>query len=158
MSQTAIDANLEAEFAEVAASSGCELVHVDYQQGKLQIFLDRPQGVTVEDCQSVSKQLSALLDVTEFGGSKSYVLEVSSPGLDRQLFGPQDYERFRDHLVRVTFFTSEPRAKKTIIGRLEDFRSLEPDGGQITVLESSTDTRHQIDLADIKIARLEVEL
>ncbi len=158
MSQTAIDANLEEEFALVAASTGCELVHVDYNHGRLQVFLDRPQGVTVDDCQRVSKQLSALLDVAEFGGSKSYVLEVSSPGLDRQLYGPKDYDRFRDHLVRVTFFTAEPRAKKTIVGRLEDFRPQESDGGEITVLDTSTDTRHEIDLADIQTARLEIEL
>ncbi|MEM7583978.1 MAG: ribosome maturation factor RimP [Acidobacteriota bacterium] len=158
MSQTAIDANLREEFAAVAASSGCELVHVDYQQGRLQVFLDRPQGVTVDDCQTVSKQLSALLDITEFGGDKSYVLEVSSPGLDRQLFGPRDYERFRGNLVRVTFFTAEPRAKQTIVGRLEEFRPQGTDGGEITVLESSTEARHDIDLSDIKIARLEIEL
>ena len=154
MSQTAIDAKLEAEFAAVAASSGCELVHVELQPGKLRVFLDRPQGVTLEDCQTVSKQLSALLDVSEIS-SGSYLLEVSSPGLDRELYGPRDYERFCGQSVRVTFFGGEPRAKKTIVGRLEDFR---PDTGEIAVAEPATGARHEIALADIKKARLEIEI
>ncbi len=155
MSQTAIDAKLEEEFAAVAASSGCELVHVDYRQGRLRVFLDRPQGVTVDDCQTVSKQLSALLDVTEFGNSR-YLLEVSSPGLDRELYGPKDFERFCGQRVRVTFFSGEPRAKRTIVGRLDDFR---PAGsGEISVTDQATGTRHDIALSDLKTARLEPEI
>ncbi len=154
MSQTAIDAKLEAEFAEVAASSGCELVHVDFSQGRLRVFLDRPQGVTLDDCQRVSKQLSALLDVTEFGDSR-YFLEVSSPGLDRELYGPKDYERFCGQLVRVTFFSGEPRTQKTIVGRLEAFTATQ--GGRISVTEPP-DTRYEIALQDVKKARLEPEL
>ncbi len=153
MSQPAIDADLETEFAAVAESSGCELVHVDFHQGKLQVFLDRPEGVTLEDCQQVSKQLSALLDVVELGRGR-YVLEVSSPGLDRKLYGPSDYERFAGRLVRVTFFQSEPRRQRTIIGRLEAFQ---PDTAGIQVLENDTDQRHDIPLGDIKVARLEIE-
>lgn len=170
MNRPALDANLEAEIASVAVSSGCELVHVDFSQGKLQVFLDRPQGVTIDDCQTVSKQLSALLDVSDFS-DKPYVLEVSSPGLDRQLYGPRDYERFRDHLVRVTFFTADPRAKKTIVGRLADYRPDDLGEGEISVVESLPEpgsrsaarvgaepVQHEIRLADIVKARLEIEL
>ncbi len=173
MSQTAIDAKLTSEFAAVAASSGCELVHVDYRQGKLRIFLDRPQGVTLGDCQTVSKQLSAILDVSDFS-SKPFLLEVSSPGLDRELYGPKDFKRFRGQLVRVTFFSSEPRTKKTIVGRLLDFRPPAPartssqrpeehtaeiaDGGVISVTERETSARYEIPLHDIKKARLEPEI
>ncbi len=154
MSQPAIDAKLEAEFAEVAASSGCELVHVDFRQGRLRVLLDRPQGVTLDDCQRVSKQLSALLDVAEFGKSR-YMLEVSSPGLDRELFGPKDYERFCGQQVRVTFFSGEPRTQKTIVGRLDDFTP--ENGGRISVTETP-EKRHEIALRDVKKARLEPEL
>ncbi len=157
MSQPAIDAKLEAEFAAVAASSGCELVHVDYRQGKLQVLLDRPQGVTLGDCQAVSKQLSALLDVSEFGG-ESYLLEVSSPGLDRPLFGARDYERFCGQLVRVTYFSGEPRTQKTIVGRLECSDSAAGNEGQIFVIDPKTDQRAEIPLHDIKKARLEPDL
>ncbi len=156
MSQTAIDAKLEAEFAAVVASSGCELVHVDFRPGTLRVFLDRPHGVTLGDCQTVAKQLSALLDVSEFGDAR-YLLEVSSPGLDRELFGPKDFERFSGQRVRVTFFSGEPRAKQTIVGRLEEFR---PEAGreEISVTEQQTDTRYEIPLHDIKKARLEPEI
>ncbi len=157
MSQTAIDAKLEAEFAAVAASSGCELVHVDFRQGRLQVFLDRPQGVTLDDCQTVSKQLSALLDVTEFGNTP-YLLEVSSPGLDRQLHGARDYQRFCGQSVRVTFFSDEPRVKKTIVGKLARFDPGAGGAGQIIVTERGTDLSFDIPLHDIKKARLEPDL
>lgn len=159
MSQTAIDAKLEAEFAAVANSSGCELVHVDYRQGRLRVFLDRPQGVTLDDCQTVSKQLSALLDVSDFGNAR-YLLEVSSPGLDRELYGPKDYQRFSGQLARVTFFSAEPRVKQTIVGRLERFRADGDgaDGGEISLIDRQTGTRYQIPLHDIHKARLEPEL
>lgn len=156
MSQTAIDAKLESEFAAVAASSGCELVHVDFRQGRLRVLLDRPQGVTLDDCQNVSKQLSALLDVSDFGSSP-YLLEVSSPGLDRELYGPRDFERFTGQLVRVTFFAGEPRSKKTIVGRLEAFAP-EAGEGEISVAERQTGERHKIPISDLEKARLEPEL
>jgi len=156
MSHTAIDPQLEAELAAVAAGSGCELVHVDFRQGKLRVFLDRPQGVTLDDCQTVSKQLSALLDVSEFGKSR-YLLEVSSPGLDRELFGPRDFERFCGQLVCVSFFSGEPRSLTTIIGRLEACRS-ETGGAGISVSERHSGTRYEIPLHDIKKARLEPEI
>ena len=154
MSQTAIDAKLEAEFAAVAASSGCELVHVELQPGKLRVFLDRPQGVTIDDCQTVSKQLSAILDVSDFS-SRSYLLEVSSPGLDRELFRPRDYVRFCGHLVRVTFHAGEPTARMTVVGRLEEFR---PNSNELSLVESNTGKRYEIALGDVVKARLEIEL
>ena len=157
MSQTAIDAKLEGEFAAVAASSGCELVHVEIRQGRMQVLLDRPQGVTLGHCQTVSKQLSALLDVAEFGSS-SYTLEVSSPGLDRKFYRPEDYDRFRGQLVRVTFLEPEARAKKTIVGRLEDYRPKAEADGEISVVESQTGSPHEIPLRDILQTRLEIEL
>lgn len=177
MSQSVLDASLEAEFAAVAEGSGCELVHVEVLPDRLRVLLDRPQGVTVENCQTVSKQLSALLDVTDFG-SKPYVLEVSSPGLDRPLFGPKDYEQFSGCLVRVTFFTQEVPSKRTVVGRLEEYRpgasgngasasgasasgasgSGASGSGAITVVEQDSGARVDIRLSDIAKARLEIEL
>ena len=154
MSQTAIDAKLEAEFAAVAAGSGCELVHVELRPGKLRVFLDRPEGVTIDDCQTVSKQLSAILDVSEFS-DRSYLLEVSSPGLDRELYGPRDYARFCGRLVRVTFRADEPPTKRTVVGRLEEFR---PQDKVICLVESDTSRRIEIALEDVQKARLEIEL
>ncbi len=163
MKQTAIHADLEAEFAAVAASSGCELVDAEFHGGTLRVVLDRPDGVTVDHCATVSRQLSALLDVSDFG-RRRYLLEVSSPGLDRKLTRPEDYKRFRGRLARLTFRPDpaaapqeSPGAKRTVVGRLEDFR---PDdaGAEVSVVESATGERLQIPLADIHQARLEVEL
>ena len=163
MIQTAIDADLEAEFAAVAAGSGCELVHVEFQAGTLRVFLDRPEGVTLDHCSTVSRELSALLDVHDFGG-KRYLLEVSSPGLDRQLFGPRDYQRFAGQSVRVTFVSGGQ--KQTVIGKLEGYRSNQPaadngsrrETGEISVSVPDSGERLDIPLADIRMARLEVEL
>ena len=159
MAKKKIDAELEAEIAAIAASAGCELLRLQFVRNHLQILLDRPEavsreeGVSLEHCQTVSKQVSALLDVHEFGADR-YVLEVSSPGLDRELFRPQDYARFTGSLVRVTFFEGgERQAKRTIVGRLTAFDGTE---GVITVEVEGQPSRI-IPLRDVGKARLEVE-
>lgn len=155
MGKTVIRPELEAEFAGVAASVGCELLEVEFSGNRLRVFLDHPDGVTLKHCETVSRQLSALLDVAEFGSTK-YVLEVSSPGLDRKLYTPEDYDRFTGHLVRVTYLDGPDKKKKTIVGRLEGFDAAA--GGLLTVLEQGTDKPHRIALSDVTVARLEVEL
>jgi ribosome maturation factor RimP len=123
---------IEAEIAEIAAACGCELLHAEWKGGVLRLILDRPVplpepaaadsadvaetapiahsahsagGVTLADCEHVAKQASALLDVLDFGNGR-YLLEVSSPGLDRQLYRPSDYQRFLGRLARVTYEAS----------------------------------------------------
>lgn len=157
-----VDEELAAELAGVASGAGCELIHAEFQTGILRLFLDRPDGVTLADCQTVSKEVSAILDVMDFGRGR-YTLEVSSPGLDRELYGPRDYERFYGRQVRVTWVDPVEGRKRTIVGRLDAFRPLggEGDGitgGQITVAEAATQSRYDIALADIRTARLEIEL
>ena len=86
-------------------SLGYELVGVEYRSGGpggalLRIYIDREQGITVDDCQSVSYQVSGVLDVADpIPGH--YTLEVSSPGADRLLFKPPDYQRFAGSLVKL---------------------------------------------------------
>ena len=84
---------------------GLELVHVQYlaQQRSplLRVYIDKPGGVTLDDCQAVSRQASVLLDVEDLFSGR-YVLEVSSPGLDRPLFRVEDYLRFSGREVRLT--------------------------------------------------------
>ena len=86
------------EIAErVATSEGFELVDVElHGRGPgavLRIFLDKPGGISLEDCQTVSRQVGTLLDVEGLMTAR-YTLEVSSPGLDRRLAKPADFERF----------------------------------------------------------------
>jgi len=163
MGSRLLDPELEAEIAAIAESMGCELLEVEFRGGALRLVLDHPQGVTHAHCQSVSKQVSALLDVADFGSSR-YVLEVSSPGLDRKLYGPRDYERFEGRLARVTFISPQTRVKRTIVGRIgglepprqaEDGREL---ARELTVVEERSGEPFKIALADIEKARLEIEL
>ncbi len=154
-----LDADLWAEFESIAASASLELVHAEFRGGHLRLFIDRPDGVTLSDCEHVSKMVSALLDVVDFGRQR-YVLEVSSPGLDRQLYRPRDYERFTGHKVRLTYLAAGDGGKRTVIGRLEAFRAAGPEGGQdeITVILDDGGERLDVPLADVQVARLEVEL
>lgn len=149
------------ELEQIAESSGCELVHVELKGAALRLFLDKPEGVTLADCERVSKQASALLDVLDFG-SRRYVLEVSSPGLDRELHRPKDYERFVGKLARVTVTDPETGKKRTVVARLNAFRPA-PEGSddgaaEIVLADDKTGAQEVIQLRAVKTARLEVEL
>lgn len=112
----------------------------------------RGAGVSLGDCELVAKHVSALLDVVDYGTSR-YVLEVSSPGLDRELYGPRDYARFVGRLARITFADEEGR-KKTVVGRLRGFAA---ERGIVTV---DAEGREELAIAldRIRKARLEIEL
>ena len=112
------------EIAErVAASSGLEVVEVELRGGgkarMLRIVIDKPAGVTHEDCANVSREVGTILDV-EDAIPGAYTLEVSSPGLDRKLIRPADYERFTGSRVKLT--TQQPvNGNRHFEGRLESF-------------------------------------
>ena len=83
----------------------------------LRIFIDKNEGISVEDCEKVSKHVSKVLD-SENDFSEKYKLEVSSPGLDRKFFYSEQYKDYINEPLRVTFFDSQN--KKTIKGRLKE--------------------------------------
>ncbi|HEX3554835.1 MAG TPA: ribosome maturation factor RimP [Thermoanaerobaculia bacterium] len=160
------------ELESVAAASGCELLAAELKGGVMRLILDKPEGgVTLADCEHVSRQASALLDVLDFGAGR-YVLEVSSPGLDRQLYRPQDYDRFAGRLARVTMQDPETGRKKTVVARLEGLRRPVGTGGETAGAAKAADTadvevvlvddksgeRQAIPLKNVKLARLEIEL
>ncbi|HEX5759410.1 MAG TPA: ribosome maturation factor RimP [Thermoanaerobaculia bacterium] len=150
----ALAPELVAEFEQIAAGTGCQLEHAEYKGGVLRLVLDRPEGgVNLADCEQVSKQVSALLDVVDFGKNR-YTLEVTSPGLDRPLYRPRDYARFTGRLARVTYRVPESGAKRTVVGRLEAFH---PEREEV-VLAAPGGERLLLHLHDIQMARLEVEL
>lgn len=152
--QAIIDRLLRDELAAVAESSGVELVHVEFKAGVLRLVIERADGgVSVDDCATVSRQVSALLDVVDFGPTK-YVLEVSSPGLDRPLYRPEDYGRFVGRLARVTVVGSEGE-RRTLVGRLEGY---DPERAVVTMREAEQREAIELPLANISKARLEVEL
>ena len=82
----------------------------------LRIFIDKNEGISVEDCEKISKHVSKVLD-TENDFSQNYMLEVSSPGLDRKFFYNEQYKDYINESLKVTFF--DRQNKKTITGRLE---------------------------------------
>ncbi len=89
----------------VARSQGAELVDVEWKVGRqrfLRITIDRPEGISHGDCEAVSKQVSVILDVEELVPGPGYVLEVSSPGMDRKLVKASEYERFTGRLARIS--------------------------------------------------------
>src|SRR5271155_5394240 len=95
------------EIAErVGASRGLEVVEVEMRgAGKarmLRIYIDKPGGVTHEDCANLSREVSTIFDVEDVIPGDSYVLEVSSPGLDRKLSRAADFERFTGSRVKIT--------------------------------------------------------
>ena len=99
------------------------------------MYIDSEQGITVDDCQKVSYQVSGVLDVNDpIPGH--YTLEVSSPGMDRLLFRPDDYRRFAGSLVKLRLaYPVEGRRKFT--GRLQGLEDgnvlLELDGEQLSL-------------------------
>ena len=89
----ALDEERVREIAErVASSSGLEVVEVEFRGGgksrMLRVFLDKPAGITHEDCANFSREFGTILDVEDAVPGGRYVLEVSSPGLDRKLTRP----------------------------------------------------------------------
>jgi ribosome maturation factor RimP len=107
----------------IARSLGMEVVEVEWKVGKqrfLRVYIDKPGGVSHNDCQAVSEQLSVILDVEDLVPGPSYILEVSSPGLDRKLRTPADFQRFVGRLARISL--SEPvENAKFFEGRLAGF-------------------------------------
>lgn len=95
---------LQEMLAPVVASLECELWGIEYlSQGKhttLRVFIDREDGVTVDDCAAVSHQVSGVLDV-EDPITGEYTLEVSSPGLDRPLFTLAHFAAYAGHKVQL---------------------------------------------------------
>src|SRR5436190_19042036 len=170
----AFEAERVREIAErVAASSGLEVVEVELRGGgkarMLRITIDKASGVTHEDCANLSREVGTILDVEDAVPGGSYLLEVSSPGLDRPLFRVADYERFTGSLLRLK--TREPvNGTQHLEGRLESVRegkiTLRPETKKVSVKQSKK--KHQqhevpaaaleIDLANVEKANLVPEI
>jgi ribosome maturation factor RimP len=154
MSQAELNEKIRQEFAAVAQSVACELLDCQFRGGVLRLVIDRPAGVTIDDCQRVSKQLSALLDVEDFGLGR-YVLEVSSPGLDRKLYGPEDYERFSGSKVRMTWKEPEMAHKKTVVGTLAEYS---PESDEVRLVSSERGDTYTVSIKNVLLTRLEPEI
>jgi ribosome maturation factor RimP len=144
---TMLDFN--ALFEPVIDSMGYELVGVEFvgseHNGILRVYIDKPGGVTIDDCAQVSHQLSALLDVEDPIGHR-YSLEVSSPGIDRPLFKLDDYRRFVGLRARIKLATPL-QGRRNFTGQL---RGVEDD----RVLIEVDKELHELPWPDIARAHL----
>ncbi len=133
----------------VLTGMGYELVHVELAGGGrdtvLRVYIDAPGGIALADCEAVSRQVSALLDV-EDPVPGSYQLEVSSPGLDRPLAKAGDFERFAGHRVRVKLVAAVD-GRRNYTGELLGYTD-----GQVSLAVDGE--RHSLALDDIESARL----
>jgi ribosome maturation factor RimP len=138
----------------VAVSEGLTLVDVQLKGGRgsqlLRVYIDKPEGISHADCQLVSEQLSAMLDVEDpFPGS--YTLEVSSPGLDRELVKASDFAHFAGRKARVV--VREPVGNQKVLeGRLAGF-----EAGRVR-LDLGDAGLKELELSNIQKARLVVEI
>lgn len=111
----------------IAEQNGCELYHVEYVRecgnNILRLYIDKEAGISLEDCERVSRATSEMLDV-EDPIAESYCLEVSSPGIDRTLFTEEHYKKYLDHNVLVKI-KGIFEGKKKIEGKLLGFNASE---------------------------------
>lgn len=132
------------------AAVGCELVGIEYlpngKQSLLRVYIDKTEGVTVDDCSAVSYQVSGLLDV-EDPVPGHYTLEVSSPGLDRPLFQARDFERFagQEVKIRMRFPIDGQRNFRGLLQGLQE---------QQVVIEGQDGKRVNLPLDQVEQARL----
>lgn len=146
--------NLRALLEPAVAAVGCEFVGVEYRpngsQSLLRVYIDKPEGVTLEDCSAVSYQVSGVLDV-EDPIPGHYTLEVSSPGLDRPLFQARDFERFAGHEVKI-------RMRFPLDGQRNFRGSLQGLQDEQVVIDQQDGRRISLPLDQIEQARLVPDL
>ena len=154
MSASSIEERVRAISERVAIDHGLELVHAEVagpdNKPIVRIFVDKPEGVTHEDCSAVSLHVGTILDVEDFIHS-AYTLEVSSPGLDRGLYKPADYERFAGSLAKMK--THRPvGGQRNFRGRLLGLE------GEEVLFEDRTSGQLRVPLASIAKANLEIDV
>jgi ribosome maturation factor RimP len=143
------------EIAErVAIDHGVELVHAEVagpdNKPIVRVFIDKPQGVTHDDCSAVSTHIGTILDVEDFIHA-SYTLEVSSPGVERGLYKRADYERFVGNNAKL-------KTRQPIAGQRNFRGQLLAIEGDEVIFEDRTNGRVQIPLHLISKANLEVDV
>jgi ribosome maturation factor RimP len=154
MGSSSVEDRVHAIAERVAIDHGLELVHTEVagpdNKPIVRIFIDKPNGVTHQDCSEVSLHVGTVLDVEDFIHA-SYTLEVSSPGLERGLYKRQDYERFAGSLARLR--TRIPiNGQRNFRGRLLGINAEE------VLFEDRTTGRVKVPLDSIAKANLELDV
>ena len=138
----------------VGSREGIEIVDVQLLGGGgsrvLRIFIDKPQGVTHADCEFISQQVGTILDVEDVVPGSRYTLQVSSPGVERKLTKPREFERFVGQKVKVVL-RQPVENQRHWVGALTSFAE-----GIIT-LEPSPGRSVQFPLEQVEKANLKFE-
>ena len=145
------------EIAEpLCEAEGIELVFVEFQSeasGKvLRIFIDKPGGITLEDCTSVSRQLNDLLDVTleDLG---SYSLEVSSPGPERPIGKRSDFDRFKGKKIKIQTLkpiNDQKNFTGLLAGTIDEMVTLTIDDKTVAIPFSNINKARLVDHGDYR--------
>lgn len=138
--------------ADTIINMGYELVGVEYHPNSvnalLRVYIDKPEGITLDDCMLVNDQVSGLLDVEDPIPGR-YTLEISSPGLDRPLFDIKDFVRFAGKKAKIRL--SRPlNNQRNFKGTID---SANPETGEITLTDEN-DKTHIITFDAVDFARL----
>jgi len=139
---------------QAAAASGTELVNVSVtgnsRELAVRIYIDKEGGVTLDDCSQVSRKVEEVLDAEDLIPSR-YVLEVSSPGIERELYSLADFVKFTGRLAKLKMKQGYD-GQKTLIGPITGV-----EGSTIT-LDDRTSGTVSVDHADIAKANLKIDL
>ena len=142
----------EAMLAPIVESNGFELVDVEYVKEAgtwyLRGYIDKPGGITVNDCETVSRAFSDKLDEDDFI-EDSYIMELSSPGLDRPLKKEKDFARSIGKLVEIRTYRPIEKQKE-FCGELAAY-----DNNRVTIDEEGTP--RTFDKKDIALVRLAID-
>lgn len=156
--KTMLDSSIAGRIDKIASGAarqnGVEFVHSEIVGNRhnktVRIYIDKPEGVSIEDCTNVSRSIEAVIDAEDFIPA-AYVLEVSSPGLDRPLFKLEDFARFSGKKAKIK--TAEPiNGQANFNGRIEAVE------GKEIVFEDRTNGTVRIPFDSVEKANLKVDL
>jgi ribosome maturation factor RimP len=154
MDGTSVEERVREIAARVAGEQGFELVHAEVgasgRSAVVRIFIDKPGGVTHEDCAAMSLHLGTILDVEDFIHS-AYTLEVSSPGLERGLYKREDYERFAGRPARL-------KSREAVNGQRNFRGHLVGVEGDHIIFDDKTNGRVRVPLGAVVKANLEIDV
>jgi ribosome maturation factor RimP len=154
MQQGSIVERIDKIAADAAKQNGVEFVHSEIvgsrRNAVVRVYIDKPEGVTIEDCSAVSRAVEEVMDAEDFMPA-AYVLEISSPGLERPLLSIQDFERFAGKKAKVK--TVEPiNGQANFSGRIAQVEASE------IVFEDKTNGTVRIPFDKVAKANLKVDL
>lgn len=152
MKREHIETMISQEVEAIISGTTLELVDVEYVREKnwyLRVFIDKEGGVDLEDCQAVSEKLSKVLDEKD-PIQENYLLEVSSPGLDRILKKDKDFIRYAGRMVDIHFFQPY-NGKKDMVAELV---KKDENGNLVVSVEGNTNI---LDMKTISQVRLHID-